>query len=88
MADDPFFMAMRAIDRQPKEVTRWEARFLDSALRQSSLTLGQKTVIIQMAETYLSAQEAAALHAILTVTRRYGGSPSLTSASPLHHYTP
>lgn len=90
MADELFFETMRAIDRQAREVARWEARFLDSAMRQQMLTLAQKTVIIQMAETYLGSHEARALHAVLDVTRRRGR-PPLTSAIPLSpssHDTP
>jgi hypothetical protein len=47
---------LKLIDKQPKTVTDWEAKFIDSILsrNQKYLTDKQKAVVDKMAEKYLN----------------------------------
>jgi hypothetical protein len=53
---------LQAIDRQPREVTDWEAGFLESLLKQGyPPTERQLRVVVRLAETYLAPEYAAEL---------------------------
>lgn len=47
---------IKLIDKQPKPITDWEAKFIESILSRGHtyLTYKQKTVIDKMAEKYLT----------------------------------
>ncbi len=53
---------LQALDRMPREVTDYEARFLESLLTQAyPPTARQMAVLVRMAEEYLSPELAAEL---------------------------
>jgi hypothetical protein len=53
---------LTALDTMPREVTEWEAGFLENLLRQAyPLTTKQHAVLVRMAEEYLDPLLAAEL---------------------------
>lgn len=63
MTHDPVVQeVLTALDQIEREVTNWEAKFLDSLMRQTfPLTPKQRTVLVKLAEEYCDALLAAEL---------------------------
>lgn len=63
MAHDPVVQeVLTALDQMEREVTDWEAKFLESVMRQTyALTPKQRAVLVKLAEEYCDPLLAAEL---------------------------
>lgn len=60
--DHAVLEVLTALDQMEREVTNWEARFLESLMRQAyAITAKQRAVLVKMAEEYCDPLLAAEL---------------------------